>query len=129
MKVLAIGLSRCATSSLQAALESPTLDCKPCMHMARIAPYAERIRLVLAAMAEKDRVVCFPFQTDRLVHRMMVTIDGMMAEHFGREFRVLKAVLLVRGLVAWLAIGAGVLMASKHGARVFGGLGTFISGY
>lgn len=51
-QVLALGLPRCATSSLQAALE--TLGFVPCMHMAHVQPSAERQRLVTAAVLEKD---------------------------------------------------------------------------
>jgi len=51
-QVLALGLPRCATSSLQAALE--TLGSAPCMHMAHVQPSAERQRLVTAAAQEKD---------------------------------------------------------------------------
>ncbi|KKY37577.1 putative nad dependent epimerase [Diaporthe ampelina] len=51
-EVLALGLPRCATSSLQAALE--TLGFVPCMHMAHVQPSAERQRLATAAALEKD---------------------------------------------------------------------------
>ncbi|POS76445.1 hypothetical protein DHEL01_v205154 [Diaporthe helianthi] len=51
-QVLALGLPRCATSSLQAALE--TLGFTPCMHMAHVQPSAERQRLVTSAAQEKD---------------------------------------------------------------------------
>ncbi|KUI53680.1 hypothetical protein VP1G_01127 [Cytospora mali] len=51
-QVLALGLPRCATSSLQAALE--TLGYQPCMHMAHVQPSAERQLLVTAAVQEKD---------------------------------------------------------------------------
>lgn len=51
-QALALGLPRCATSSLQAALE--TLGCKPCMHMAHVQPSAQRQRFVTAAVQEKD---------------------------------------------------------------------------
>lgn len=51
-QVLALGLPRCATSSLQAALE--TLGYKPCMHMAHVQPSTHRQRLVAAAAREKD---------------------------------------------------------------------------
>lgn len=47
-KVLALGLPRCATSSLQSALE--TLGYTPCMHMAHIQPSATRQHLVTAAL-------------------------------------------------------------------------------
>ncbi|KAF3767204.1 hypothetical protein M406DRAFT_338024 [Cryphonectria parasitica EP155] len=51
-RVLALGLPRCATSSLQSALE--TLGYTPCMHMAHVQPSAERQRLVTAAILEHD---------------------------------------------------------------------------
>lgn len=51
-QVLALGLPRCATSSLQAALEA--LSYTPCMHMAHVQPSAERQRLVTAAILEPD---------------------------------------------------------------------------
>ncbi|KAB5563413.1 hypothetical protein GE09DRAFT_1285320 [Coniochaeta sp. 2T2.1] len=38
MHVLALGLSRCRTSSLKAALESDVIGAGPSMHMSRIAP-------------------------------------------------------------------------------------------
>jgi len=55
LEVIGAGLPRCATSSLQAALESPPLDFAPCMHMAHIAPYVDQLNLVLAALREEDR--------------------------------------------------------------------------
>lgn len=54
MKVICAGLPRCATSSLQTALEGPIIGISPCMHMAHVAPHADRLRLCLAAMAEMD---------------------------------------------------------------------------
>lgn len=53
-QVLALGLQRCATSSLQAALES--LGYAPCMHMAHVQPSAERQRLVTEAFREMNDV-------------------------------------------------------------------------
>lgn len=53
-QVLALGLPRCATSSLQAALES--LGYAPCMHMAHVQPSAERQRLVTEALQASDDV-------------------------------------------------------------------------
>jgi len=50
MQALCLGLSRCATSSLQAALESDVINMTPCMHMAHVGPHADRERLVLDAM-------------------------------------------------------------------------------
>lgn len=54
MKVIGAGLPRCATSSLQAALESQSISCAPCMHMAHVAPNATRCQIVIDAMQEKD---------------------------------------------------------------------------
>lgn len=53
-QVLALGLQRCATSSLQAALE--TLGYAPCIHMAHVQPSAERQRLVTKALQETHDV-------------------------------------------------------------------------
>lgn len=55
MQVIGAGLPRCATSSLQAAFESEYLDMGPCMHMARVAPYADRLQHVLECMRERNR--------------------------------------------------------------------------
>jgi hypothetical protein len=52
MQVLGAGLPRCATSSLQAALEH--IGLAPCMHFAHIAPNTERSDLVLAALREHN---------------------------------------------------------------------------
>lgn len=52
LEVICAGLPRCATSSLQAALEGPVIGISPCMHMAHVAPHADRLKLVLAAMTE-----------------------------------------------------------------------------
>lgn len=52
LQALALGLPRCATSSLQAALE--TLGYQPCMHMAHVQPSAQRQGLVTAALLEKN---------------------------------------------------------------------------
>lgn len=52
MQVLGAGLPRCATSSIQAALEH--IGLAPCMHFAHIAPNAERSDLVLAALREHN---------------------------------------------------------------------------
>lgn len=53
-QVLALGLQRCATSSLQAALEA--LGYAPCIHMAHVQPSVERQRLVMEALRETDDV-------------------------------------------------------------------------
>jgi hypothetical protein len=55
MQVMALGLPRCGTSSLQAAFESDVLNFSPCIHMARIAPYGDRMQTMLAAQKEPDR--------------------------------------------------------------------------
>ncbi|KAK3181636.1 hypothetical protein K4F52_007014 [Lecanicillium sp. MT-2017a] len=55
MKVIGAGLSRCATSSLQEALEYPDLGFSPCIHMAHVIPNPKRARLVIAALQEDDR--------------------------------------------------------------------------
>ncbi|MCJ1473133.1 hypothetical protein MMC13_001784 [Lambiella insularis] len=54
LKVIAVGLPRCATSSLQSALENE-LGCGPCMHMAYVAPYPELLKLCHDAMLETDK--------------------------------------------------------------------------
>jgi hypothetical protein len=71
LRVIAAGLPRCATSSLQAALESPSLGFNPCMHMARVAPYASRAQLTLDAMREPD-----PHRRQKILH---VLFDGYLA--------------------------------------------------
>lgn len=55
MQVIGAGLPRCATSSLQAAFESPHLGYFPCMHMARVMPSLERAQIVVDAMQETDK--------------------------------------------------------------------------
>lgn len=54
LQVLAAGLPRCATSSIQTAFESEYIGLKPCMHFAHIAPSAKRGDLIIAAMREKN---------------------------------------------------------------------------
>ena len=54
IRVIGAGLPRCATSSLQAALEMPALGYAPCMHMAHIAPHSSRAQLIIDAMRETD---------------------------------------------------------------------------
>lgn len=71
MKVIAAGLSRCATSSLQAALESDVLGYEPCMHMAHIAPHADREKLILAALQETN-----PKERQKILHKVF---DGYQA--------------------------------------------------
>jgi len=53
LKVIAAGLPRCATSSLQSALENH-LRLEPCMHMAHIAPHVDRLKTCYAAMNTTD---------------------------------------------------------------------------
>lgn len=55
LRVLAAGLPRCATSSIQAALESDVLGLAPCMHMAHIVPHPDRAQLTIDAMREANR--------------------------------------------------------------------------
>ncbi|KAG5985070.1 hypothetical protein E4U54_006065 [Claviceps lovelessii] len=71
MRVLGAGLPRCATSSLQAALESPHLGYTPCMHMAHVAPHPERCELVLEAIHETDTQ-----RRHKILHRLF---DGYEA--------------------------------------------------
>jgi len=54
LKVIAAGLPRCATSSLQAALDNE-LGYAPCMHMAHVAPFADRLKLSYEALLETDK--------------------------------------------------------------------------
>jgi hypothetical protein len=44
LQVVALGLPRCATSSLQAAFEQD-LGLYPCFHMAHVAPHADRLKM------------------------------------------------------------------------------------
>ncbi|UNI22789.1 hypothetical protein JDV02_008645 [Purpureocillium takamizusanense] len=55
IRVIGAGLPRCATSSLQAALEMPHMGYFPCMHMAHVVPHSSRLELVIAAIKEDDR--------------------------------------------------------------------------
>ncbi|OAR02520.1 hypothetical protein LLEC1_01290 [Akanthomyces lecanii] len=54
LQVLAAGLPRCATSSMQAAFDSKHLGLAPCMHFAHIAPNPQRGDIVLAALREEN---------------------------------------------------------------------------
>lgn len=65
LAAIAAGLPRCATSSVQAALESSALGFAPAMHMAHIAPHADREQLVIDAMQEVDRE-----RRHKLLHRI-----------------------------------------------------------
>jgi len=55
IQVIAAGLPRCGTSSIQAALESPYLGFAPAMHMASVMPHTDRLQLVVDAIQEEDR--------------------------------------------------------------------------
>lgn len=54
IQVLGLGLPRCGTSSLHAALEGPVLGLGPCLHMKRILPSLEAQHLTLGIMREAD---------------------------------------------------------------------------
>ncbi|PSR81805.1 hypothetical protein BD289DRAFT_438561 [Coniella lustricola] len=56
MRIIGLGLPRCATTSLQAAFESPILGCGPCMHMNVIVPQPGKTQLVIDAMREKNDI-------------------------------------------------------------------------
>jgi hypothetical protein len=71
MRIIAAGLPRCATSSLQAALESEYLGYDPCMHMAHVAPHADRLQIVIDAMLEENRE-----KRHKLLHKIF---DGYLA--------------------------------------------------
>lgn len=71
MQVLGAGLPRCATSSMQAALESPHIGLTPCMHFAHIAPNAGRGDLVIAALRENDTA-----RRHKILHKVF---DGFQA--------------------------------------------------
>lgn len=71
LQVLAAGLPRCATSSLQAALESPHIQLAPCMHMAHVAPNVDRGKVLLEALGELD---------DSRRHKLLhILFDGYQA--------------------------------------------------
>lgn len=71
MQVIGAGLPRCATSSIQAALESQYIGLTPCMHFAHIAPHADRSDILLAAMQEVDAA-----RRHKLLHKLF---DGFKA--------------------------------------------------
>ncbi|KAJ5919403.1 hypothetical protein N7466_010346 [Penicillium verhagenii] len=71
MQVLGAGLPRCATSSMQAAMESEQINCHPSMHMAHIAPNIARSNLVLQAMQEPN--------TERRQKLLYELFDGFQA--------------------------------------------------
>lgn len=70
LQVIAAGLSRCATSSLQAALENE-LDLGPSMHMAHVMPHVDRLKLCRQAMLETNKA-----KRQALLHRLF---DGYRA--------------------------------------------------
>lgn len=72
MRVLALGLSRCATTSLQAALESDVIGLAPCMHMAHVGPHADKGQMVLDAIREPEGSA----RRQKLLHRVF---DGYRA--------------------------------------------------
>ncbi|KAI0506414.1 hypothetical protein F5B22DRAFT_453430 [Xylaria bambusicola] len=71
MKVIAAGLPRCATTSLQRALQSEWLDCDPTMHMKRVALRPERTQLVIDALGEEDKQM-----RQKILHKLF---DGYAA--------------------------------------------------
>jgi len=71
IQVLGAGLPRCATSSLQAALESQHINLTPCMHFAHVAPHAERGAILLAALQENNTA-----RRHKLLHKLF---DGFKA--------------------------------------------------
>ncbi|OAA71665.1 hypothetical protein LEL_08900 [Akanthomyces lecanii RCEF 1005] len=71
LRVLAAGLPRCATSSMQTAFDSKHLGLAPCMHFAHIAPNPQRGDIVLAALREEN--------TERR-HKLLYTLfNGFLA--------------------------------------------------
>jgi len=70
MQVICAGLPRCATSSLQAAMED-NLDCGPCMHFAYIAADVPSLKIVHAALLEDDKE-----KRQKLLHQIF---DGYQA--------------------------------------------------
>lgn len=71
LKVIGAGLPRCATSSLQAALESEHIGLRPCLHMANLVPHPARLEAACDAMLERDRA-----RRHKLLHRVF---DGFAA--------------------------------------------------
>ena len=71
LEIIAAGLPRCATTSLQAAFESPYLDLAPTIHMANIMPRPELLNLVIDAMQEENRE-----RRHKMLHRIF---DGYRA--------------------------------------------------
>jgi len=71
LEVIAAGLPRCATTSLQTAFESPYLDLAPTIHMAHVMPHPDLLELVIEAMQEQNRE-----RRHQLLHRIF---DGYRA--------------------------------------------------
>lgn len=71
LQVLCAGLPRCATSSLQAALESEHIGLNPCMHMAHVIPHPDRSDILLEAMKETNTA-----RRHKLLHQLF---DGFQA--------------------------------------------------
>jgi hypothetical protein len=69
-KIIAAGLSRCATSSLQYGLEND-LGFGPCMHMAYVAPHVEMLKLCHDALLETDKA-----KRQKILHKIF---DGYQA--------------------------------------------------
>jgi hypothetical protein len=70
LKVIAAGLSRCATSSLQYVLEND-LGFNPCMHMAYVAPHTALLKKCYAALLETDKA-----KRQKILHEVF---DGYLA--------------------------------------------------
>lgn len=107
-KVLCLGLPRCATSSCQAALEQ--LGYKPCMHMAEVAPYARKLRIVLEAMTLlfPDKFESHKARRQALLHQIFdgweATADfpgSMFPEDLMEMYPDAKVILNTRDPVSW----------------------------
>jgi hypothetical protein len=71
MQVLALGLPRCGTSSLQAALESDVFGLTPCLHQGRVGGNPAKQDAVIAALNEPSA---------QLRHKILHTLfDGYAA--------------------------------------------------
>jgi hypothetical protein len=70
LKVIAAGLPRCATSSLQSALEND-LDFGPCMHMAYVLPHTNLLKRCFEAENETDKA-----KRQKILHELF---DGYAA--------------------------------------------------
>ena len=115
--VIACGLPRCATSSLQAALEH--LGFKPCMHMSEVAPYPWKLKLVRRAMEllHPDKRESFKAERQAILHRLF---DGwaassdfpgcMFVEDLMEMYPQAKIILNTREANAWSRSGNDTLM-------------------